>query len=577
MLVHLVRTYVRPYKSWITAIVALQFVGTVAALYLPSINADIIDQGVVAGDTGYIVRHGGVMLLVSLVQIACSIVAVWFSARTAMSFGRDLRAGIFHRVGTFSAREVQHFGAPSLITRETNDVQQVQMLVLMSGTLMVAAPIMMVGGIVMAVREDVGLSWLIVAVVPVLAASIGFIVSRMVPSFRLMQERVDEVNRLLREQITGVRVVRAFVREQHETERFRHANADLTDVSIRAGRWLAGMFPTVMVVANISTVGVLWFGGHRVESGQMEVGAITAYISYLMQIVMSVMMGTFMMMMIPRAAVCADRIVEVLDTDTSVVPPAEPVGDVHERGTIRFEDVEFTHPGADVPVVNGVSFDAAPGQTVAIIGSTGAGKTTLLNLIPRLFDATAGRVLVGGVDVRRLDADVLWSRLGLVPQKAFLFTGTVASNLRYGKPDATEAEMWDALEIAQARDFVEAMPEGLESRIAQGGTNLSGGQRQRLAIARAVIRRPEIYLFDDSFSALDLATDARLRAALRPVTGDATVLIVAQRVSTIRDADQILVLEDGAVVGRGTHESLLADCETYQEIVASQLSAEEAA
>jgi ATP-binding cassette subfamily B multidrug efflux pump len=577
MLIRLVRTHLRPYKNWITAIVALQFVGTVAALYLPSINADIIDKGVVAGDTGYIVRHGGLMLLVSLLQIGCSITAVWFSARTAMSFGRDVRASIFHRVGSFSAREVQHFGAPSLITRETNDVQQVQMLVLMSGTLMVAAPIMMVGGIIMAVRQDLGLSWLIVAVVPTLAASIGFIVSRMVPSFRLMQERVDEVNRLLREQITGVRVVRAFVREEHEAGRFRHANQDLTDVSIRAGRWLAGMFPTVMVVANISSVAVLWFGGHRVESGQMEVGSLTAYLSYLMQIVMSVMMGTFMMMMIPRSAVCADRIVEVLDTASSVVPPTDAVGDVHERGTIRFEDVEFTHPGADVPVVRRVSFEAVPGQTVAIIGSTGAGKTTMLNLIPRLYDATAGRVLVGGVDVRRLDPDVLWSRLGLVPQKAFLFTGTVASNLRYGKPDATEEEMWEALEIAQARDFVEAMPDGLGYRIAQGGSNLSGGQRQRLAIARAVIRRPEIYLFDDSFSALDLVTDARLRAALRPITLDATVLIVAQRVSTIRDADQILVVEDGEIVGRGTHTSLLDDCTTYQEIVASQLSAEEAA
>src|SRR3954470_12691481 len=577
MLIRLVRTYVAPYRSWITAVVALQFVATVAALYLPSINADIIDNGVVTGDTTYIIRHGALMLLVSLVQIGCSITAVWFSARTAMSFGRDLRAKIFHRVGRFSAREVQHFGAPSLITRETNDVQQVQMLVLMSGTLMVAAPIMMVGGVVMAVRQDVGLSWLIVAVVPTLAASIGFIVSRMVPSFRLMQERVDEVNRLLREQITGVRVVRAFVREQHEAERFRGANQDLTDVSIRAGRWLAGMFPTVMVVANVSSVAVLWFGGHRVESGEMEVGSLTAYLSYLMQIVMSVMMGTFMMMMIPRSAVCADRIQEVLSTDSSVVPAADPVGDVHERGTIRFEDVEFTHPGADQPVVRGVSFDAFPGQTVAIIGSTGAGKTTMLNLIPRLFDVTGGRVLVGGVDVRRLDQDVLWSRMGLVPQRAFLFSGTVASNLRYGKGDATDEEMWAALEIAQARDFVEAMPEGLEARITQGGSNLSGGQRQRLAIARAVIRRPEIYLFDDSFSALDLATDARLRAALAPVVRDATVLIVAQRVSTIRDADQILVVEDGRIVGRGTHTSLLEDCTTYQEIVASQLSAEEAA
>ncbi len=577
MLLRLVREHVRPYRGWIGAVVLLQFVGTVAALYLPSLNADIIDNGVVTGDTGYIVRFGGLMLLVSLVQVACSIAAVWFAARTAMSFGRDVRAAIFARVGTFSAREVQQFGAPSLITRETNDVQQVQMLVLMSGTLMVAAPIMMVGGIVMALREDVGLSWLIAAVVPVLALSIGFIVSRMVPSFRVMQERIDEVNRLLREQITGVRVVRAFVREAHETERFRHANDELTDVAIRAGRWMAGMFPTVMVVANLSTVGVLWFGGHRVESGQMEVGAITAYISYLMQIVMSVMMGTFMMMMIPRASVCADRIVEVLDTDSSVVPPAEPVTEVVEPGTLRLDDVTFAYPGAEAPVLRAVSLEARPGQTLAIIGSTGAGKSTLVNLVPRLFDATDGTVAVGGVDVRDLDPELLWSMLGLVPQRAFLFTGTVASNLRYGKPDATEEEMWRALEIAQARDFVEAMPEGLEAPIAQGGSNVSGGQRQRLAIARAVIRQPAVYLFDDAFSALDLATDARLRAALRPVTRDATVVIVAQRVSTIRDADQIIVLEDGRVVGRGTHDELLGDCATYQEIVESQLSAEEAA
>ena len=577
MLVSLIREYVRPYKKQIAIVVGLQFVGTMVMLYLPILNADIIDKGIVFGDTGYILRHGGLMLAVSLLQVVCSVVAVWFSARTAMAFGRDLRAAIFHRVGGFSAREVNHFGAPSLITRETNDVQQVQMLVLMGGTLMVSAPIMMVGGVVMAVHVNVGLSWLVVLVVPTLALSIGFIVTRMVPSFAKMQERIDEVNRLLREQITGVRVVRAFVREPHETARFAEANADLTQVSITAGRWLAGMFPTVMLVANLASVGVLWFGGHRVESGAMEVGELTAYLSYLMQIVMSVMMATFMMMMIPRSTVCAERISEVLETDSSVVPPSTPVTEVTERGTLRFEDVEFSYPGATAPVVRGVSFEASPGMTVAVIGSTGAGKSTMVNLVPRLFDATGGRVVVDGVDVRDLDPDLLWSRLGLVPQRGFLFTGSIADNLRYGKPDATEEEMWAALEIAQGRDFVEAMPEGLDSPIAQGGTNVSGGQRQRLAIARAVIRRPEIYLFDDAFSALDLATDARLRTALRPVTADATVVIVAQRVSTIRDADLILVVEDGEVVGRGTHAELLESNQTYQEIVASQLSAEEAA
>ncbi len=570
MLIRLVREFLRPYRTPLLAIVALQFLSTVAMLYLPSLNADIIDNGVVTGDTGYILRYGGLMLLVSVVQIICSIAAVWFSAGNAMRFGRDVRAAIFRRVGTFSAREVQHFGAPSLITRETNDVQQVQMLVLTGGTLMVAAPIMMAGGVVMAVHEDVGLSWLVLLVVPVLGTSIGLIVSRMVPSFRQMQERIDEVNRLLREQITGVRVVRAFVRERHEADRFRTANDELTDVAIRAGRWQAGMFPTVMLVANLATVGVLWFGGHRVESGQMEVGALTAYISYLMQIVMSVMMATFMLMMIPRAAVCADRIVEVLETEPSVEPPKHPVAALPTPGTLRFDDVTFSYPGADAPVLRGVSFQAVPGQTIAIIGSTGAGKSTLVNLIPRLFDATSGSVLVDGVDVRELDPDLLWSRIGYVPQRPYLFSGTIASNLEYGKPDATEAEMWEALEVAQASDFVQAMG-GLEARIEQGGTNVSGGQRQRLSIARALVRKPSIYVFDDSFSALDLTTDARLRAALKPYTSEAAVVIVAQRVSTIATADDILVLEDGRLVGRGTHEDLLESCETYAEIVQSQI------
>jgi ATP-binding cassette subfamily B multidrug efflux pump len=577
MLITMVRRFLAAYKRPLAIVVVLQFIGTMMALYLPSLNADIIDKGVVTGDTGYIVRTGALMLGVALVQVVCSVGAVWFGARTAMSFGRDVRASIFQRVGTFSQREVQHFGAPSLITRETNDVQQVQMLVLMSCTLMVMAPIMMVGGIVAAIREDLGLSWLIVVTVPVLAIAMSIIITRMVPSFRVMQSRIDEVNRLLREQISGVRVVRAFVREPVETRRFKEANGDLTAVATRAGRWQAAMFPTVMLVANVASVGVLWFGGHRVASGEMQIGALTAYLAYLMQIVMSVMMGTFMMMMIPRSAVCADRVMEVLHTTTSVPVHDEQVTSLTRRGTLRLDGVEFSYPGADLPVLHDVSFEAHPGQTVAVIGSTGAGKSTLVNLVPRLFDVTAGAVEIDGVDVRRLEPQLLWSMIGLVPQKAYLFSGTIRSNLLHGKPDATDEELWDALEIAQATDFVQAMAEGLDAPITQGGTNVSGGQRQRLAIARAVVRRPEIYLFDDSFSALDLATDARLRAALRPVTRESTVLIVAQRVSTIRDADLILVLEDGVVVGRGTHHELLETSATYQEIVESQLSAEEAA
>jgi ATP-binding cassette, subfamily B, multidrug efflux pump len=577
MLLRLLTSYLRPYRTWLLAVLALQFVGTMAALYLPSLNADIIDNGVARGDTGYIVRTGMTMLLVSLVQIGCSIVAVYFGARTAMGFSRDVRAGIFHRVGSFSSREVLQFGPPSLITRNTNDVQQVGMLVLLGCTMMVAAPIMMVGGVIMAMREDLGLSWLLAVCIPALVASVGLVISRMIPGFRVMQVKIDGVNRVLREQITGIRVVRAFVREPHETRRFGDANTELTDVAIQVGRWMAVMFPLVMLILNVSSVAVLWFGGQRVDDGLMQVGSLTAFLAYLVQILMSVMMATFMLVMVPRAAVCADRIVEVLDTESSVVPPADPVTEVTLRGHLDLHNVEFSYPGASAPVLRDISFSARPGQTTAIIGSTGAGKSTLVNLVPRLFDATGGSVSVDGVDVRRLDAEMLWRRIALVPQKAYLFTGTVASNLRYGKPDATEAEMWEALELAQARDFVEAMPEGLEAPIAQGGTNVSGGQRQRLAIARALINQPEIYLFDDSFSALDLATDARLRRALKPVTEDATVLIVAQRVSTIVDADQIIVLEDGTVVGHGTHDELLETCETYQEIVESQLTAEDVA
>ena len=489
-----------------------------------------------------------------------------------------MRRDLFQRVGTFSTREVQELGAPSLITRTTNDVQQVQMLVVMTCLIAVSSPIMMVGGVLMALREDLGLGWILAVVVPALFVSVGFVISRMVPSFRAMQARIDEVNRVLREQIAGIRVVRAFVRERHETERFAVANEELTDVAVRAGRWMATMFPLAMLVVNVSSVGVVWFGGQRVDSGQMEVGALTAFLSYLMQILMSVMMATFMLMQVPRSAVCAERISEVLTTDTSVRRSREPRPlDPARRGHVDLESVTFAYPGAEAPVLSGLSLSARPGRVVAVIGSTGAGKSTLVNLVPRLFDATTGTVRVAGVDVRDLDPEVLWGELGLVPQKAYLFSGTVRSNLAHGRPDATEEQMWEALEIAQARDFVQALPEGLDSPVAQGGTNLSGGQRQRLAIARAVVRRPAVYLFDDAFSALDLATDARLRAALRPVTTAATVVVVAQRVSTIRDADVIVVLEDGRVVGRGGHDELLAGCATYQEIVASQLSAEEAA
>ena len=573
----LLRRYLPPYRNALIAVVVLQFFGTLAALYLPTLNADIIDNGVAKGDTAYILQVGGVMLAITFVQVACTIGAVWFGARSAMGFGRDTRAAIFHQVGAYSAREVTHFGAPSLITRTTNDVQQVQMLVLLTCTMMVAAPIMAVGGIVMALRQDVGLAPLIIVSVSVLVVAIALIVSRMVPLFRRMQKRLDNVNRVLREQITGIRVVRAFVREPVERERFELANADLTDVAIRVGRLMALMFPIVMFVLNASSVAVIWFGGHRIDSGEMLVGSLTAFLSYLVQILMSIMMATFMLVLIPRAAVSAERIVEVLDTESSVVPTGTPVATVVSRGTVEFRGATFRYPGADDPVLSEITFTASAGRTTAIIGSTGSGKTTLLSLVPRLFDVTDGSVLVDGVDVRDLDPEVLHSRIGLVPQKAYLFSGTVASNLRYGRADASDEELWDALRIAQADDFVSARAEGLEAPVAQGGTNFSGGQRQRLAIARAVVRRPEIYLFDDSFSALDLATDARLRAALRPTTRDSTVLVVAQRVSSVVDADQILVLDGGRLVGVGTHDELLTSCPTYAEIVQSQLPADVAA
>jgi ATP-binding cassette subfamily B protein len=572
MLLRLLRTYLRPYTRPMLVVVLLQLVGTMASLYLPSLNADIIDKGIAKGDTGYIVSTGGWMLLVTLLQIACSITAVFYGARTAMSFGRDLRSAIFHRVGEFSSREVARFGAPSLITRNTNDVQQVQMLVVLTFTMLVAAPIMMVGGVIMALREDVGLSWLMLVSVPVLAVSIGLIIRQMVPGFRTMQVRIDTVNRVLREQITGIRVVRAFVREPFESARFGKANADLTATALRVGRLMVTIFPVVMLVLNASSVAVLWFGAARVDANQIQIGALTAFLNYLMQILMSVMMATFMLIMVPRAAVSAERIHEVLDTESSGAPPAAPVTEVAARADLELRDVTFQYPGAAAPVLRDISFHATPGTMTAIIGSTGAGKTTLLSLVPRLFDVTGGSVRVDGVDVRELDPDLLWQRIGLVPQRPYLFTGTVASNLRYGRPDATDEELWESLEIAQARDFVEEMAGGLDAPISQGGTNVSGGQRQRLAIARALVRKPEIYLFDDSFSALDLGTDARLRAALRPITADAAVVIVAQRVSTIISADQIIVLDDGAIVGIGRHEELLDTCPTYAEIVESQLA-----
>lgn len=577
VLLQLLRSYLQPYRQAIRAIVALQLVQTLAALYLPTLNADIIDYGVVRSDTGYIMHTGAIMLAVTLVQMGCSIAAVYYAARTAMALGRDLRANVFDRVLTFSAREVGQFGAPSLITRTTNDVQQVQLLALMTFTLMVSAPIMCVGGILMALNQDVPLSALLLIAVPLLGVIISVIISRMRPMFRLMQERIDRINQVLREQITGIRVIRAFVRDVDEQRRFAMVNTELFDVSRGVGRLMAYMFPLVMLVMNVSSVAVLWFGGHRIDSGGMQIGALTAFLSYLMQILMAVMMATFMFMMVPRAEVCAERITEVVGTDSSVVLPSHSTARGSRRGHLELRDVGYRLPGAEEPVLRGISLTARPGEVTAIIGSTGSGKTTLLNLIARLMDATAGVVLVDGVDVRELDQRVLSKAVGLVPQKPYLFTGTVASNLRYGNTDATDDELWQALATAQAREFVEQMPDGLQARIAQGGTNVSGGQRQRLAIARALVRRPEIYLFDDSFSALDYATDAALRTALERETAGATVVIVAQRVSTIRGADRIVVLDKGAVIGSGTHEELMSANEVYREIVLSQLSAQEAA
>ncbi|MEV4952578.1 MULTISPECIES: ABC transporter ATP-binding protein [Paenarthrobacter] len=577
MLVTLIRRYSKPYLPQIVAVLIFQLASTIATLYLPSLNAKIIDEGVSRGDTDFIWQTGVLMLGVALGQVLTAIIAVYFGARVAMAIGRDLRRSVYRQVSSFSAQDVNRFGAPTLITRGTNDVQQVQMLVLMGLNFMVSTPIMCVGGIIMALREDLNLSWLVWVSVPVLVAVVGYLVVRLMPLFRSMQTKIDAINGVLREQIIGIRVVRAFVREPHEAKRFGDANDDLTAVSVKIGNLFVLMFPAIGMILHLSTAAVLWFGGQRVDSGDMQVGALTAFLQYLLQILMAVMMGTFMAMMIPRASVCADRIGEVLDVEPSIHNPTSPVVPAEKKGRVEFRDVTFKYPGAEAPVLSNISFTAEPGKTLAIIGSTGAGKTTLVSLLPRLYDVASGDVLLDGVPVTKMDASEITSRVSAVPQKPYLFSGTIEHNLRFGKPDATDEELWEALETAQAKGFVEEKSSGLNRRIAQGGTNVSGGQRQRLSIARALVTKPNVYLFDDSFSALDVATDARLRKALKAKTRDSTVIIVAQRVSTIADADEILVLDNGRIVDRGTHDELLETSPTYQEIVESQLSVEEVA
>jgi ATP-binding cassette subfamily B multidrug efflux pump len=577
VLIRLLRTYLRQYRKPLSLVLLLQLAQTLATLYLPTLNADIIDKGVITDNTHYIIKTGSFMLGITVVQIFCAIGAVYFGAKVAMALGRDVRHGIFSRVLMFSDREVNHLGTPSLITRTTNDVQQVQMLAIMTFTLLLSAPIMCVGGIILALNQDVPLSSLLLVAVPLLGVIVTLIISRMRPLFRQMQERLDNINRVLREQITGVRVIRAFVRDPQERQRFRTASTQLYDVSLGAGKLMALMFPSVMVVLNLSTTAVVWFGGHLIADGSMQIGSLTAFITYLAQILMSVMMATFMFMLVPRAEVSAERIMEVIDTEPALAPPVTPLPAGNEPGRLEFRNVEFRYPGAEQPVLHDISFTALPGQTTAIIGGTGSGKTTLVNLIPRLLDVTGGQLLIGGVDVRDLERAEVSAAVGLVPQKPYLFSGTVATNLRYGNQAATDEDLWQALDIAQARDFVERMPGRLDSPISQGGTNVSGGQRQRLAIARALVHQPGIYLFDDSFSALDYATDARLRSALATKVTGATMIIVAQRVSTIRHADQILVLDAGRIVARGTHAELMDTSETYREIVLSQLTEQEAA
>ncbi len=571
MLGKLLIRYLKRYRWLLAGVLLFQFASAMASLYLPSLNADIINKGVATGNTNYIWSTGMVMLGISLGQIACSILATYFAANAAMQMGRDIRDSVFERVSGFSEREVSQFGPGSLITRNTNDVQQVQMLAMMGATMFVTAPLLAIGGIIMALRQDVGLSWLIAVAVPVLLVMAGLIIGRMVPLFRGYQKKLDSVNRIMREQLTGIRVVRAFVREDIEAARFRGANRDIMVIGRKVGELFVLLFPLAMLVLNVTVVGVIWFGGIRVDHGDIQVGTLFAFMAYIMQILMGVLMASFMTIMIPRAAVSAERITEVLSSESTLVRPTDAVTVFPTPGSLEFRDVAFTYPGAQHPVISGITFAAAPGDTVAVVGSTGAGKTTVVSLIPRLFDVTGGTVLVGGVDVRRSDLDLLWNSIGLVPQRPFLFSGTVESNLRFGRENATDDELWRALEIAQASDFVRAMDGGLAARISQGGTNVSGGQRQRLAIARAIVHAPAVLVFDDSFSALDLTTDARLRQALWHELPEVTKIVVAQRVSTIIDADRIVVLDDAGLVGLGTHEQLLVTCETYREIVESQL------
>jgi ATP-binding cassette subfamily B protein len=569
VLIRLLRERLRPYRRLIYALLVLQSVQALLNLYLPNLNASLIDNGVLTKNTSYILHIGAWMLLVTFIQAGFAVWAIYLGSKVAMSFGRDVRREVFRQSIDLSAREVNQLGAPSLITRVTNDVQQVQLLVVMTATMVLAAPVTVIGGVVLALRQNTGIAWLLFISMPILAIALGVLIALLVPQFRLVQERLDSANRVLREQITGIRVIRAFVREPRERARFASVNEELTTSSLTAGRLMAAMFPLVMLVINCSNAAVVWFGADKIAAGQMTIGQLIAFLTYFTLILMAVMMSTFVAVFAPRAAVSGERIQEVLDTEPSVVPPTHPVMEFRTPGTLEMRNVTFAYPGAESPVVRDISFRSVPGQTVAVIGSTGSGKTTLVNLVARLFDATSGTVLVGGVDVREADPHLLWHHIGLVPQAPYLFSGTVASNLRYGEPDATEEELWEALDVAQATDFVLAMG-GLQARIEQGGTNVSGGQRQRLSIARALVRRPDVYLFDDSFSALDLATEARLRAALVPYTLGSTVFVVAQRVSTIVNADQIIVLEGGDIVGLGKHEDLLESSATYGEIVASQ-------